>query len=101
MNAKTPPYEAKIIPALHKIQHDHGYLKREALEAYARASDIPLYRLQTVASFFPHFRLSPPPTATVYVCRDMACHLYGTGLREELEATAAAAGGEVHVKGVS
>ena len=28
-------------------------------------------------TFFPHFRLVPTPTASVKVCRDMACHLGG------------------------
>jgi len=72
------PYEATLVPALTRIQRDFGFLKREALEEFSKDSGIPLYRLQAVASFFPHFRLSPPKKITLRVCRDMSCHLAGS-----------------------
>lgn len=73
-----------LISALQRIQDQFGYLKRDALEQYTAESGVPLYRLHSVASFFPHFRLAPPPPVTVRVCRDMACNLAGahTMLRE-------------------
>ena len=64
------PYAAVLIPALHEIQHKHGYLKREALEEYSRRADVPLHRIQEVASFFPHFKLTPPPKITMHTSRD-------------------------------
>lgn len=94
-----PPYEARIVPALHRIQHKHGYLKREELNRFSTESGIPLYRLQAVASFFPHFRLTAPPVVTLHVCRDMACHLAGAG--ETLQQLAPLAGERVQVEGVS
>jgi len=77
-------YTPVLVPALHRIQQQFGYLKREALEEYSKQSGIPLYRLQAVASFFPHFQLAPPKKVTLKVCRDMSCHLAGAGkmLRE-------------------
>jgi len=94
MNATTPPpdYRARIVPALHRIQRKYGYLKREGMDEAARELDVPLHRLHAVASFFPHFRLSPPKKVTVSVCRDMACHLAGTGKMM---------GDQVEVKGAS
>jgi NADH:ubiquinone oxidoreductase subunit F (NADH-binding)/NADH:ubiquinone oxidoreductase subunit E len=79
MTATTfpPDYRARLVPALQRIQHEFGYLKRESLEHAARELDVPLYRLQAVASFFPHFRLAPPKKIVLNVCRDMACHLAG------------------------
>ncbi len=53
-------YSASLVPALQEIQHEFGYLERGALEKYSKKSGVPLYRLQEVASFFPHFFLSPP-----------------------------------------
>jgi len=79
--AEPSSFQLRIVPALRKIQDTYGYLNREALLAFHRESGIPLYRLQEVASFFPHFRLSEPPPETpitVHVCRDMACHLAGS-----------------------
>ena len=39
----------------------------------------PLYQIQEVASFFPHFRQewNKPARVEVKVCRDMSCHLAG------------------------
>jgi NADH:ubiquinone oxidoreductase subunit F (NADH-binding)/NADH:ubiquinone oxidoreductase subunit E len=75
---------APIITALQRIQRQFGYLNREALERFSGESGVPLYRLHAVASFFPHFLLTRPAPVTVKVCRDMACHLAGSGamLRE-------------------
>src|SRR5947209_6761036 len=73
-----------LITALQRIQRQFGYLKREALEEFAEQSGVPLYRLPSVASFFPHFHLTPSKPVTLKICRDMACHMSGSGkmLRE-------------------
>jgi NADH:ubiquinone oxidoreductase subunit F (NADH-binding) len=55
------------------------------LQTVAARLDLPLYRLQSVASFYPHFFLKPPARAEVRVCGDMACHRHRAGeLRESL-----------------
>ncbi len=94
-----PAYEAVLVPALTRIQHEFGFLKREALVEYAKDSGTPLHRLQAVASFFPHFRLSPPKKITLRVCRDMACHLAGSAAI--LRDIGASADGDLAVEGVS
>jgi NADH:ubiquinone oxidoreductase subunit F (NADH-binding)/NADH:ubiquinone oxidoreductase subunit E len=92
-------YGATLLPALQGIQREFGYLKREALERLSAESGIPQYRLQAVASFFPHFRLTPPKKVTVRVCRDTSCHLAGSA--ELLRELAAAADAQTAVEGVS
>src|SRR5215471_6685038 len=66
-----------IIHELKTIQKEHGYLPAAELQALSRRLNVPLYRLHGVASFYPHFRLQPPPAVTVQVCSDMACFLRG------------------------
>jgi NADH:ubiquinone oxidoreductase subunit F (NADH-binding)/NADH:ubiquinone oxidoreductase subunit E len=91
--------EFRILPELRRIQDKHGYLDRHELERFSRNAAIPLSRLQAVASFFPHFRLTPAPALTVRVCRDLACHLAGAApLLHELGSME---GKEVRVEGVS
>jgi NADH:ubiquinone oxidoreductase subunit F (NADH-binding)/NADH:ubiquinone oxidoreductase subunit E len=75
-----------IFDGLREIQHRFGYLPAEELKHLAAKIDVPLYRLHGVASFYPHFRLTPPPKADVCVCQDMSCHLRGAdSLRASLE----------------
>jgi NADH:ubiquinone oxidoreductase subunit F (NADH-binding)/NADH:ubiquinone oxidoreductase subunit E len=93
-----------IVQDLHEIQKRFGYLPRAELEALSRRrKKTPLHRLHQVASFFPHFRLEPPPTLEVKVCRDMSCHLRGAvQFRANLEELVGeVGGGEVVVTGVS
>jgi NADH:ubiquinone oxidoreductase subunit F (NADH-binding)/NADH:ubiquinone oxidoreductase subunit E len=95
----APPYEAVLVPALQRIQSEHGYLKREALEEYSRDSGVPLYRLHAVASFFPHFQLTPPSPVVLRICRDMACHMAGSA--DVIRQLQQQCGAEVKVEGVS
>jgi NADH:ubiquinone oxidoreductase subunit F (NADH-binding) len=64
---------------------------------------MPLHRLHEVASFFPHYRLEPPPTLEIKVCRDMSCHLRGAAdFKKNLEALVEETGeSEVVISGVS
>jgi NADH:ubiquinone oxidoreductase subunit F (NADH-binding)/NADH:ubiquinone oxidoreductase subunit E len=92
-----------IIQELTHLQERHGYLPDAELRALAKRLNVPLHRIHEVASFYPLYRLTPPPAVTVDVCRDMACHIHGAPkLRAELEALSVElGGGQVCVKGVS
>ena len=82
-----------IIEELRAIQRKHGYLPVEELTALSQRTQAPLYQLHGVASFFPHFRLAPPPRVEVLACSDMACHLRDAdGLRRTVEARVAQLG---------
>jgi formate dehydrogenase beta subunit len=75
-----------IYEELQAIQSKFGYLPAAELSSLSSRSGIPLYRLHSVASFYPHFRLAPPPKADVRICCDMSCHLNGADdLRTSLE----------------
>src|SRR5205807_7816041 len=93
-------YEARIVPGLRRIQRRFGYLDGGALKELAEELGVPLFQLQAVASFFPHFRMTEPPAVTVHVCRDMACHLAGSA-QVMTELREAMAKGGVPVVGVS
>jgi NADH:ubiquinone oxidoreductase subunit F (NADH-binding)/NADH:ubiquinone oxidoreductase subunit E len=70
---------AIIVKRLLEIQEEFGFLPDEECRALAREADVPVYRIQEVASSFPHFRQEwdPPPYVDIKVCRDMSCHLAG------------------------
>jgi NADH:ubiquinone oxidoreductase subunit F (NADH-binding)/NADH:ubiquinone oxidoreductase subunit E len=68
-----------IVQRLREIQNRYGFLPDAELQQLAAVSGTPLYRIQEIASFFPHFRQEwdKPPRVEIHVCRDMACHLAG------------------------
>jgi NADH:ubiquinone oxidoreductase subunit F (NADH-binding)/NADH:ubiquinone oxidoreductase subunit E len=66
-----------LINELKAIQEQHGYLPEEELRAFSQRAVVPLYQIQAVASFYPHFRLRPGPQVEVKVCTDLSCHIAG------------------------
>ncbi len=76
-----------LIHELELLQQEHGHLTDDRLRDLAHSLVTPLYRLQELVSFYPHFRTTPPAAVTVHVCRDMSCHLaQADGLAEKLAA---------------
>ena len=95
-----------IYREFHQIQSDpanKGYLPQAALRALSQRTGTPLFRLQELASYYPHFRLQPPAQVEVRVCRDMSCHLRGgDALLGKLRAWAdKTTPGDVSIDGVS
>ena len=83
VRAPTSP----VFDELRGIQRTHGYLPEPELRALAERLETPLYKLQAVVSFYPHFYLAPPARAEVRVCGDMACHrAAASDLRDRLSA---------------
>jgi len=66
-----------LIPALNAIQEREGWLPREELEALSREVRRPLYEIEGLISFYPHFRTTPPRRVTLRVCHDLSCWLRG------------------------
>jgi len=90
-----------LIPALNAIQERLGWLPREELVALARDVRRPLYEIEGLISFYPHFRAEEPAKAELHVCHDLSCWLQGAdqriaALRERYNADA-----EVEVTEVS
>jgi formate dehydrogenase beta subunit len=70
-----------LIPALNAIQERVGWLPREELVALSRDVHRPLYEIEGLISFYPHFRTDPPVAAEVRVCHDLSCWLGGADER--------------------
>lgn len=78
------PVQATVTAALLRLQHRKGWLDDQDLRDLAPQLGLPLYRLEEIVSFFPHFRRERPPLVELLVCRDMSCHHAGA---PELTAT--------------
>ena len=69
---------------LRAIQREFGYLPVEQLHRMSQRLRMPISSIHAVISFYPHFRLTPPPKVDVRVCSDMTCHIRGA---PELDST--------------
>jgi NADH:ubiquinone oxidoreductase subunit F (NADH-binding)/NADH:ubiquinone oxidoreductase subunit E len=87
--ARVPGVEARagkfpgpsLIPALNAIQERAGWLPREELVALSRDVRRPLYEIEGLVSFYPHFRTEPPKKTEIRVCHDLSCWLRGADAR--------------------
>src|SRR6266566_3585695 len=70
-----------LIPALNAIQERVGWLPREELVTLSRDVHRPLYEIEGLVSFYPHFRTDPPVKAELRVCHDLSCWLRGADER--------------------
>src|SRR5260370_24384609 len=66
---------AVIFDDLRAIQLRYGFLPKAELEGLSQRTQTPLYQIHSVARFYPHFHLVPPPKAEIRVCADMSSHL--------------------------
>jgi formate dehydrogenase beta subunit len=90
-----------LVPALNLIQERRGWLPREELEALARDTRRPLYEIEGLISFYPHYRTEPPPAVAVHVCHDLACWLQDGQARIEAVRERYAGAADVEVVEVS
>jgi formate dehydrogenase beta subunit len=87
--ARVPGVEARagkfpgpsLIPALNAIQERVGWLPREELVALSRDVHRPLYEIEGLVSFYPHFRTEPQKKTEILVCHDLSCWLRGADAR--------------------
>lgn len=67
----------QLLRELSRLQHEHGWLSEATLRELAEERRVPLYRLEGLVSFYPHFRREPPKKTVVHLCRDVCCAMAG------------------------
>ncbi len=68
---------ARLIAELTALQQAEGWLSDDALRALAARLVVPLHRLESLSTFYSHFRRTPPKGVEIEVCRDLSCSLAG------------------------
>lgn len=76
-----------LLPILHDIQHELGYVPDDALPLIAKELNLSRAEVHGVITYYQHFRQTPPGKHVVRVCRAEACQANGS---EALAAHAAA-----------
>lgn len=77
--AKFPPDRKRsaVIAALHAVQHEHGYLTQQTMDAVAEYLGLPPIQVYEVASFYSMFETRPVGRHHISVCTNISCMLCG------------------------
>ena len=70
--------EAAMLPVLHLVQAELGYLPLEAMEEVAQILDVSPVRVYSTATFYTMFHLEPVGKYHIQVCRTLSCWLRGS-----------------------
>lgn len=68
---------SSLIQVLLEIQSEHHWLPKEALERVAERLQVPLTRIQHIATFYTAFSLVPKGRHEIHICQGTACHVRG------------------------
>jgi NADH-quinone oxidoreductase subunit E len=74
---KYPSDPSSLIQVLLEIQSENHWLPKEALERVSEKLQVPLSRIQHIATFYKAFSLVPKGRHEIHVCVGTACHVRG------------------------
>ena len=68
---------SSLIQVLLEIQNENHWLPKEALERVSQKLQVPVSRIQHIASFYKAFSFVPKGRNEVHICMGTACHVRG------------------------
>jgi formate dehydrogenase subunit gamma len=74
-----------LLPLLHAIQDDIGYIPEESYSPISKALNLSIAEIHGVVTFYHHFHTQPPGRHVLQICRAESCQAMGSA---ELEACA-------------
>lgn len=95
LSENFPRDRGQLLPALHHVQHEFGYLPGWAMEAVSRHLRVPKSEVYGAATSYTELTLDAPSRHTLRVCTGLSCSIRGAG--ELLESANAAAASETAV----
>ena len=96
--AKYPDVRSAAIPALHIVQHAHGWCSPTAIEQAACVMRLTPAYLTAVATFYDMFATEPKGRHDVYVCTNISCSLRGADALYQAMLSAAGDDVDFHVR---
>ncbi len=70
--------DGALLPILHAIQAEHGYVPSEAVPQIADRLNLSRAEVHGVLSYYHHFRKSPAGKVVVQLCQAEACQAVGS-----------------------
>jgi NADH-quinone oxidoreductase subunit E len=79
MAERYPPERRRsaLLPALHLVQQQQGYVSRRAMEYVGRLIGVTPAEVEDVVSYYTMFHAKPVGTYVLQVCRTLSCALNG------------------------
>jgi NADH-quinone oxidoreductase subunit E len=77
LQSKYPVKRSALIPALHIVQHEIGYLPRDVQNEVAALFQIEPNEVNAVVSFYDMFFEEPVGKHLIHVCKNASCMLRG------------------------
>ncbi len=96
LRERFPRERGQLLPALHYVHHEMGFLADWAMEVTGWHLGIPASEVYGAATSYSELRVEPPGRRVVRVCAGLACRSSAGGLMDEIAAglgAAAADGG--------
>jgi NADH-quinone oxidoreductase subunit E len=75
---RYPTRRAVLLPALHMLQHHHGWIPMRALAEVGEFLGISPAEVLDTASFYEEYWLKPKGKYLIQVCRSLACEICGS-----------------------
>jgi NADH-quinone oxidoreductase E subunit len=75
---RYPKRDAVLLPLLHLVQEEAGYLSTDAVDYVAQRMELSPARIREVASFYSMFRLNRKGKYVLQVCQTLSCYLAGS-----------------------
>ena len=72
-----PVKRSALLPLLHLVQEDVGWISTEAIEWIAQKLELQPINVYEVVTFYPMFRQKPIGRRHIKVCRTLSCALTG------------------------
>ena len=75
---RYPKKEAALLPVLHIVQREKGFISPEAEDWVAASLGMPPLQVREVLSFYTLLRRRPAGKYVIQVCRNISCFLSGS-----------------------
>jgi len=92
---RIAPLDGPLMPALHALQEEFGYIHHEAVAVCAQVLNLSRAEVHGVVSFYRDFRTEPPGRHVIQICQSESCQaMNGRALARHAEEALGVAMGE-------
>ena len=77
MRGNFPTEQALLLPLLHSLQEERGWISLESMKEAAEFLHLPLMKVREVVTFYTMYNQKPVGKAHIQICANISCWLKG------------------------